>query len=296
MPRTAFSAILDAAPRAHPLHRRSLRSRPDSWHMSRVEIVGIGRVIFWAGGSLWIGQAFAPSELHSHHAIQVGIGLSDRVLFRTSQTEAWKAYSGAVIPADLIHTFKGSGKTVANLFCEPESALGRGLMDRYGREQIVDVPPNEIAPHAKALRSAFDAGDADEELEQIALDALYSLSGSVSASRVDQRILRATAFIAARLAEPMTLEAVAEHVGLSAGRFRHLFVEETGISFRAYVLWARLNRALELGFGGTSWTDAAHATSFADSAHLSRTTRRMYGIAPSSIRQDVGPSSRPMTA
>ena len=71
---------------------------------------------------------------------------------------------------------------------------------------------------------------------------------------------------------------------LSEGRFRHLFVQETGVAFRPYVLWTRLNRALELGFGGTSWTDAAHATNFADSAHLTRTCRRMYGLNPSSIR------------
>lgn len=262
----------------------------------RMEIAGIGRVIFWAGGSLWVGQAIAPIQFHSHHAIQICVGLSERVQFRASDTAAWEAHSAAVIPPDLPHAFQAPGRMVAHLFCEPESALGRGLMARFGRERIVGVPPEEIAPHAKALRLAYDDGIADEELEDAALDVLYALSGGAPAGRVDQRIVRATAFMAARLAEPLTLEEVADSVGLSAGRFRHLFVEETGIPFRAYLLWTRLNRALELGFGGTSWTDAAHATSFADSAHLSRTARRMYGIAPSSLRHDVPSASRQMTA
>ncbi len=262
----------------------------------RMEIVGIGRFIFWAGGSLWIGQAFRPSELHSHHAIQVSVGLSDRVQFKMSDTAAWEAFGAAVIPPDLPHTFQAPGGMVAQLFCDPESALGRGLMDRFGRDEIVGLLPEDIAPHAKSLRAAFDKGDTDEELEDATLNVLYALSGGVPPSPVDQRILRAMTFIAARLAEPLALEAVAHHVELSAGRFRHLFVEETGISFRAYLLWTRLNRALELGFGGASWTDAAHATNFADSAHLSRTTRRMYGLAPSSLRQDIPPASRLMTA
>ena len=66
--------------------------------------------------------------------------------------------------------------------------------------------------------------------------------------------------------------------GLSESRFRAPFVAETGVSLRAYILWARLNRALDLGFGGTSWTEAAHAANFADFAHLTRTCRRMFGL------------------
>ncbi|CDX22170.1 AraC family transcriptional regulator [Mesorhizobium sp. ORS 3324] len=259
-------------------------------------VTGIGRIIFWAGGSLWIGQALGPSELHAHHAVQVGIALTDRVEFRVSDSLPWQAYAAAVIPPDLPHTFQAPGRMIAHLFCAPESALGRGLIDRFGSKRIVAVPPAEIAPHARALRSKFDAGDADEELEAAALEVLYALSGTTPASQVDPRILRATAFIAARLAEPLDLETVADHVGLSAGRFRHLFVEETGISFRAYLLWTRLNHALELGYSGASWTDAAHAANFADSAHLSRTARRTYGIAPSSMRQVLPAASTPMTA
>jgi AraC-like DNA-binding protein len=102
--------------------------------------------------------------------------------------------------------------------------------------------------------------------------------------------------MAAHLAQPLTLEEVARHAGLSDGRFRHLFVEETGISFRAFLLWTRLNRALELGYGGASWTEAAHATNFADSPHLSRTMRRMYGLSPTSLRQQPPAAQRPLTA
>ncbi|MDX8480747.1 AraC family transcriptional regulator [Mesorhizobium sp. VK24D] len=259
-------------------------------------IAGIGRIIFWAGGSLWIGQALGPSELHAHHAVQVGIALTDRVEFRTSDSAPWQAYAAAVIPPDLPHTFQAPGRIVAHLFCAPESALGRSLIDRFGRGRIVGVPPAEIAPHARRLRSKFDDGVEDQELEAAALEVLYALSGTTPVNEVDPRVLRATAFIAARLAEPLDLETVADHVGLSAGRFRHLFVAETGISFRVYLLWTRLNRALELSYAGTSWTEAAHAANFADSAHLSRTARRMFGFAPSSVRQALPAASTPMTA
>ena len=73
-------------------------------------------------------------------------------------------------------------------------------------------------------------------------------------------------------------------VGLSPGRTRHLFVQQTGLPFRTYLLWLRLNRAVELYAGGASLTEAAHAAGFSDSAHLSRTFHRMFGIAAASLR------------
>lgn len=261
-----------------------------------MRVSGIGRVIFWAGGSLWIGQAFGDFEPHAHHAIQISIGLSDGVAFRAGAEAALVSYGAAFIPPDFMHTLQASGRMLANLFCEPESALGRGLLDRFGRTRIVALPPAAIAPHAEALGDAFGEGSPDEELEALALDLLYALAGGAPARTVDPRIARATEVIAARLAQPLSLADVAGEVGLSPSRLRHLFVAETGVSFRAYLLWTRLNRALELGFSGTPWTEAAHATHFADSAHLSRTARRMYGLAPSSIRQDLPAAARPMTA
>ncbi|RAZ81988.1 AraC family transcriptional regulator [Mesorhizobium hawassense] len=259
-------------------------------------ITGIGRVIFWTGGSLWIGQAITPIAMHSHHAIQVSIGLSGQVRLRSSDAASWNAYDLAVIPPHLPHSFQAPGETVANLFCEPASALGRGLLHRFGQGRIVDVNGNEVAKHARGLKLAFDNGSTEDELEEVALDVLYDLSGSVPLSPVDRRIQVAISFISANLAGKLSLAALARHVKLSPSRLRHLFVAETGISFRSYLLWTRLNRALDLGFGGASWTDAAHATNFADSAHLSRTARRMYGIAPSSIRPTAPSTQRPMTA
>ncbi|HUL98536.1 MAG TPA: helix-turn-helix domain-containing protein [Mycobacterium sp.] len=47
------------------------------------------------------------------------------------------------------------------------------------------------------------------------------------------------------------------------------------------LLWLRLVDAIGALSGGASLTDAAHRTGFSDSAHLSRTFRRMFGMAPS---------------
>ena len=46
--------------------------------------------------------------------------------------------------------------------------------------------------------------------------------------------------------------------------------------------------AVARGMAGGSWTEAAQQAGFAESAHLSRTCRRMFGIAPTMlVREDV---------
>jgi AraC-like DNA-binding protein len=97
----------------------------------------------------------------------------------------------------------------------------------------------------------------------------------------DVRITRAVAFINANLDGTITLDAVAADVFLSPSRFRHLFVEQTGMGLRPYVLWRRFLRAWELLTAGESVSTAAHAAGFADSAHFARTSRQMFGFPPS---------------
>ena len=66
-------------------------------------------------------------------------------------------------------------------------------------------------------------------------------------------------------------------VGRRPGRLRHLFVSETGVSCKAFVLWERLNVALSLGFSGTSWTEAAHAAMARRMSSLPRPVPRASG-------------------
>lgn len=260
--------------------------------------LGFRQFIFWAGGALYIGSAVAPSELHSHHAIQLSLGLRGKVQFKSIYDADWIEYDGAVIPPDLPHTFQAPGRVIAHIFCEPESTLGRRIISRFGSRRIATLPGAEAHVLSTTLAEAYFADAPEEQLIQIARQTLTSIAGDEAPTlAVDSRIQRAIEEIQRRLDEPLTLAEISAHVGLSEGRFRHLFVKETGVALRAFILWARLNRALALGYSGeASWTEAAHAANFADSAHLTRTCRRMFGITPASIRDSGVNSSAAQTA
>lgn len=250
-----------------------------------MQLAGIGRVVFWEGGSLWLALITGGNALHRHHALQISLPLTGHVRFRRSPGEDWLSYPGALITPDVPHAFDAPGQVVANILFEPESAAGRALLARYPEAGIHALPPDEAAGLAAPLVGAHAANADDAALVDHARDVIARLSGVAAQAVVaDRRVATAIRYIRAHLDEPITLPVLARASGLSPGRLRHLFVAETGVSTKAFILWERLNRALALGFGGMPWTEAAHATNFSDSAHLTRTCRRMFGMAPTGGR------------
>ena len=81
-----------------------------------------------------------------------------------------------------------------------------------------------------------------------------------------------------------SLPALAAQVSLSPGRLMHAFTESIGLPLRPYLAWLRLQRAAAGIVSGMPMGEAAHAAGFTDSAHMSRTFRRMLGMPPSALR------------
>lgn len=262
-----------------------------------MKVAGIGRAIFWEGGSLWLALITGGNDVHCHHAIQICLPFSGEALFRGSDDEPWTSYGGALITPDVPHGFGAPGKIVANLLFEPESRAGRALLKRYSSPGIHRLPQTQVAELVAPLRDAYFADTDDAELIALA-KRVISVFAEVQdgGSPADRRVLRIIDYIRRHLDEPIRLEELAGEVGLSPSRLRHLFVEQTGVSIKAFVLWERLNRALSLGFSGESWTEAAHAANFADLAHFTRTCRKMFGLAPSGAIVESKPGERRLTA
>lgn len=99
--------------------------------------------------------------------------------------------------------------------------------------------------------------------------------------RVDPRLSSALALLEQGGAS--VLEA-ATRVGLSESRLTHLMTEALGAPPRTWRTWLTLRRALHaVMFGGSNLTQAAHRAGFADSAHLTRTCKRLLGVRPAEM-------------
>ncbi len=249
-----------------------------------------GRMVFWEGASLWVlgtrpGEgAYPKTKFHAHHAVQVTLLL--RGWFTLETRDRQIGGDAAAVAPDTQHAFAGEG-LVAQLFVDPEGEPGRELQRTlFSGETLVSIPAPRLAGFGERLRAGFESPQrSDQSLIDLGRALLATLApGSERDERPEARVRRMSAWAAGRLDQPVSLADAAAHVGLSTGRARHLFVDETGLPFRTYLLWRRLMRAAELFSAGSSLTEAAHKAGFSDSSHLSRTFRRMFGIAADSLR------------
>jgi len=169
----------------------------------------------------------------------------------------------------------------AVIFVEPETREGRILTERFACTGITAVDRTLIAAVLPELISAVERGG-PQEIVKAARRLVQALTRDSEPSVIsDERILRAVAYINGNLEKSLTLDQVAAVAHLSPSRFRHLFAEQTGTGLRPYILWRRFVSVWEHTMRGASLSEAAHAAGFADSAHLTRTCRRMMGIPPS---------------
>ena len=249
-------------------------------------------MVFWEGASLWVlgtrpGEGPYPkTKFHAHHAVQVTLSLRGWFTLENRDRQVGGEGEAAAVAPDTEHALAGEGM-VAHLYIDPEGEPGRELQRTlFADETLVSIPAPRVAGLPERLRAGFESPHrSDQSLIDLGRAILAKLApGSERDERPEARVRRMSAWASGRLDVPVSLADAAAHVGLSTGRARHLFVEETGLPFKTYLLWRRLMRATALFSAGSSLTDAAHGAGFSDSSHLSRTFRRMFGITADSLR------------
>ena len=236
------------------------------------------------GVSVWVLEAprgFGDPAFHAHHAIQITASLSGALTLMTGD----RSISAPVlaVAADATHRFEAHG-LVAFIFVEPESRAGRLLgAALFANGPLVEVENPAVAALLEPLRTTFDAPLEQDALLRAGRNAVEALAPSGPAPLPDPRIRKILDHAAQHLDQPLSLARSAEGIYLSPSRLRHLFVEQTGLAFKTYLLWLRLVRAVQVYSEGKSLTEAAHMAGFSDSAHFSRIFRRTFGLPATTL-------------
>lgn len=229
----------------------------------------------WPQRVLVLQPGFAAAS-HRHHAAQIAFGLDGPVAYETPRTGLRRA-DMLVIPPDTPHAHPSFG-AAAVLYLEPESIEWERFPGR-GDGTLTAIPLD------RSLRAvARSAAGGDEGAAQSLVDRMTGKPLPRSPSH-DALVSETCDLIRRGLDGPMTLSGLAKAIHRSPSRLAHRFREATGVPLRRYVLWCRLRAAVEAALRGSSLTEAAHVAGFADSAHLSRTFRAMFGNAPSRFLQ-----------
>ena len=95
------------------------------------------------------------------------------------------------------------------------------------------------------------------------------------------RVRRAIALIRSRYDQPIRIEVLAEHAGMSPASFHRHFKSATAMSPLRYQKTLRLHEARRLIASGREVTTAAYAVGYESASQFSREYARMFGAPPS---------------
>jgi AraC-like DNA-binding protein len=233
---------------------------------------------FWGGHILYLGRLDCAE--HAHHALQLIMNRTGKFELRIDGSSI--ECGGAIIRPDCRHQLLTSSDTQVHLLIDRHNAVARAIAGKHlGKKNFkiltgallkrlqgcIDVPANY-------LRSCEHAHDVYKKL-------VSELGGfnEHEEENIDPRIKAVMDLLQEKLlCEKVTIKELTRRAGLSESRLMHLFTEQIGIPLRRYNLWLRIIAAERyVAQGKMSLTEAAHSAGFADSAHLCRTYKSMFG-------------------
>jgi len=241
------------------------------------------RWYLWDGGFLAVGKSdWGVIPPHAHHAIQIVLAIDGEMAIKGAGGD-WRSGSGVIVRQDVEHSYDGKGATGAMIFVDPESSEGVWLQTALN-EDITVVPEARTSVCTAALRTFIEKPLESMEIGDLIRHCVLSLcAGAPPSRRLDERVTKVLTAIQAADDLRMSIEDAAAMAFLSPSRFAHLFKQQVGLPFRRYMLWRKLTRAMLAIGKEPTIAAAAHASDFADAAHLTRTFYQMFGIPPSAM-------------
>lgn len=146
------------------------------------------------------------------------------------------------------------------------------------------VPNIDFSP---ALRAADHAESPSALMEQFRFTYLAILEPyfDLSSKNTGAPIQQAMAYMEQYFAEPLTLNCVAEQIGLSPAYLSSLFKKESGKSFSEYLTMCRMNAAKKLLHETSDPISLiAEQTGYVDAKYFSKVFSKAFGISPQKYR------------
>lgn len=241
-----------------------------------------GTLYIWPDGVLFEGRDLLATARHRHFPASLIFALDGPFRYRTGTDATWHSGRGVVLAPNVDNQVDGSGHRLAVLLVDPESQSWGRLRHLVDDGPVTELPSAVVDTlAARATAVLGEPGFAPARL----WDAVFALVGrpEPAEARHDTRVVRVLEHLKAHFLEKPPVRVLAKAGGLSGWRLVRVFKQQMGLSLRRYVLWLRVRHVFFMLALGHNLTAAAHEAGFADAAHLSRTFRHMFGLAPSTL-------------
>lgn len=239
-------------------------------------------------GALYLGAPLNATT-HASHAYKVYVALRGEFQLFMDDPRKGHCCRAAIVAPDQPHRIDGRRAVISLFYLVPETPEGQRVSRLLYGKKASAPSESTIATLMPRLRQYLDQGCSVEEAAEVC-DYLFNnlLPGCRNLkAHFEPRVAGAIEYLNYDLEHRVTIAEIASAVALSPSRLEHLFAEEVGIPISRYLLSLRVRKALKGMAAGNPLTQVAQEVGFSDSAHLSRTFRRMIGIAPSYVMKNI---------
>lgn len=223
---------------------------------------------------------YADPERHCHSATHMIISLEGSMEVMVEH-EIIKC-KGILIPSGVHHTANTHGNRVLVFLFDSTTAVSKQIGS-------VRVMTDDAVCRIRKSFQDFEYSKRDVSCYESFAGCVFECNGITDAGAVitDERIRQSLSFIQSRLCEAVTCADAAGSVFLSEGRFSHLFRQQVGMTFAAYLIYQRVIRAYTDIINGKSITNAALDAGFSSSAHFAEVNKRLFGLSATGIKKDL---------
>jgi len=217
-----------------------------------------------------------------HHHFTASVTLSLDAPLRVRSPDGVQCAQCMIAHPNAEHQLEASSGPVVNLQIDPETEdYTRRAPRELARTPLLLLQRPEVESLLARVSPLLRASPMDPRA--VASAVLTGLGEPSDARVYDPRIGKVLTLLKQRFPEAPSTSELAREVGMSEGRLIRVFGNDVGVPLRRYVLWLRLRHVVFCLAAGENLTAAAHAAGFADSAHLARVFRDMFGISPSQL-------------
>ena len=236
--------------------------------------------MYEARNHLLICAEYADPEPHKHSAAHIMVSLDDSIEIITVNERL--QCQGILIPSGMLHTANTNRNRVLVFLFDNTTTIA---------EQIskLSIIPDEAVDRIRTAYCDFENSDKSALSYRMFVQCVLACSEIAVAETLppDTRIERAVTYIQSRLHDKITCEDVAGHIFLSEGRFSHLFKEQIGMTFAAYLIYQRVIKTYTDMINGKSITDASLDAGFSSSAHFAEINKRLFGLSASIVKKNL---------
>jgi AraC-like DNA-binding protein len=235
-------------------------------------------------GGIFIGKNI-QSDFHKHHLIAIVLSFTEsfEIVHENNQSNT---YEVALIPKDTLYKLSTSDiDYTVFVHLDPYSEIGITLTQN--ERGIQGLNRSDFLVTLNKIKDWFEGTDNTSQRIYYLLHSTVTTvtNGKFTPRKIDERVLQCIRLIRNSEVGTVQLQRMSDEVFLSPSRLSHLFKEETGLTFRQFVLHCKLIKSLQAMHSQQNLIEASLIGGFSDQPHFTKTFKKSFGITPSSSKQ-----------